>query len=140
MVNLLQKKAIQPHKRTRRDPCPGTLPPQGVSLFTEPHSELNAGLVVVCTSRHQPILDLAKLDIPVIKDTEAWGRLQTHGTSALRGYRHLMKDYLSTCLDPEGMSCEVHPRPPFLVVSFRMPGCTSYSTLDGLSEWTLRWL
>ena len=54
-----------PHKRARRDPCPGTLPPQGVILFTEPHSELNAGLVVVCASRHQPILDLAKLDIPV---------------------------------------------------------------------------
>ena len=47
-----------PHKRARRDPCPGTLPPQGVILFTEPHSELNAGLVVVCVSRHQPILDL----------------------------------------------------------------------------------
>ena len=96
-----------PHKRARRDPCPGTLPPQGVILFTEPHSELNAGLVVVCASRHQPILDLAKLDIPVIKDAEAWGRLQTYGTSALRGYRHLMKGYLSTCLDPEGMPSEV---------------------------------
>ena len=82
-----------PHKRARRDPCPGTLPPQGVILFTEPHAELNA--------------DLAKLDIPVIKDAEASGRLQMYGTSALRGYRHLMKGYLSTCLDPEGMPCEV---------------------------------
>ena len=76
-------------------------------LFTEPHSELNAGLVVVCASRHQPILDLTKLDIPVIKDAEAWSRLQTYGTSALRGYRHLMKGYLATCLDPEGMPSEV---------------------------------
>ena len=68
-----------PHKRARRDPCPGTLPPQGVILFTEPHSELNAGLAVVCASRHQPTLDLAKLDIPVIKDAEAWvayGRME----------------------------------------------------------------
>ena len=43
----------------------------------------------------------------MIKDAEASGRLQMYGTSALRGYRHLMKGYLSTCLDPEGMSCEV---------------------------------
>ena len=76
-------------------------------LFTEPHSELNAGLVVVCASRHQPILDLAKLDVPAIKDAKALDRLQSYGASALRGYRHLMKGYLSTCLDPDRMSCEL---------------------------------
>ena len=37
-----------PNKRARTDPDPAALPPQGVILFTEPHSELNAGLVVVC--------------------------------------------------------------------------------------------
>ena len=43
----------------------------------------------------------------MIKDAEAWSRLQTDGTSALRGYRHLMKGYLATCADPEGMPSEV---------------------------------
>ena len=60
-----------PHKRARRDPDPATPPPQGVILFTEPHSELNAGLVVICASRHQPIVDLEHLDLPVATDAEA---------------------------------------------------------------------
>ena len=42
--------------RARRDPCPGTLPPQGVILFTEPHSELNAGLVVVCAATNLSLI------------------------------------------------------------------------------------
>ncbi len=44
--------------------------PQGVILFTEPHSELNAGLVVVCASQHSPIMDLSGLDLPVV-DSDA---------------------------------------------------------------------
>ena len=56
-----------PPKRARREPHRDTLPPQGVILFTEPHSELNAGLVVICASRHQPILDLANLALPATK-------------------------------------------------------------------------
>ena len=96
-----------PHKRARRDPCPGALPPQGVILFTEPRSELNAGLVVVCASGHQPILDLVNLELPETKDAKASDLLQRYGAAALRGYRHLMKGYLATCLDPSGLSCEL---------------------------------
>ena len=76
-------------------------------LFTGPHSELNAGLAVVCASRHQPILDLENLDLPVAKDAEASELLQRYGAAALRGYRHLIKGYLATCLDPSGLSSEL---------------------------------
>ena len=44
-----------PHKRARTDPDAEPCPPQGVILFTEPHSELNAGLVVICAFRTHPL-------------------------------------------------------------------------------------
>ena len=59
-----------PYKRARTDPDPAPSPPQGVILFTEPHSELNAGLVVVCASRHPPIVDLSPLDVPAMTNAE----------------------------------------------------------------------
>ena len=99
--------ASHPHKRARRDPDLATLPPQGVILFTEPHSELNAGLVLICASRHQPIVDLENLDLPVATDAEASELLRRYGAAALRGYRHLLKGYLATCLEPSALSSEL---------------------------------
>ena len=62
---------------------------------------------MICASRHQPIIDLENLDLPVATDAEASELLQRYGAAALRGYRHLLKGYLATCLDPSALSSEL---------------------------------
>ncbi len=75
-------------------------------LLTEPHSELNAGLVVVCASRHSPIVDLSPLDVPLMTDAENDGLVEQLSAAALVGYQHLVQRYVDTCLEPATLSCE----------------------------------
>ena len=80
--------------------------PQGVIIFTEPHSELNAGLVVICASRHSPIVDLGPLDMPVATRAENDGLVEKLAADAILGYQRLAQRYVSSAQDPESLSCE----------------------------------
>ena len=95
-----------PHKRARTDPDPEPCPPQGVILFTEPHSELNAGLVVICALRHSPIVDLSPLDMPVATRAENDGLVEKLAADAIVGYQRLAQRYVSSALDPASLSSE----------------------------------
>ena len=95
-----------PHKRARTDPDPEPCPPQGVILFTEPHSELNAGLVVIGASRHSPIVDLSPLDMPVATRAENDGLVEKLAADAIVGYQRLAQRYVSSALDPATRSSE----------------------------------
>ena len=95
-----------PHKRARTDPDSEPCPPQGVILFTEPHSELNAGLVVICASRHSPIVDLSPLDMPVATRAENDGLVEKLAADAIVGYQRLAQRYVSSAQDPESLSSE----------------------------------
>ena len=95
-----------PHKRARTDPEAEPCPPQGVILFTEPHSELNAGLVVICASRHSPIVDLSPLDLPVATRAENDGLVEKLAADAIVGYQRLAQRYVDSAQDPEMLSSE----------------------------------
>ena len=93
-----------PHKRARTDPDPEPCPPQGVILFTEPHLELSAGLVVICASRHSPIVDLSPLDMPVLTKAENDGLVERLANDAIIG--RLAQKYISSSSDPVALSSE----------------------------------
>ena len=95
-----------PHKRARTDPESEPCPPQGVIIFTEPHSELNAGLVVICASRHSPIVDLSPLDMPVATRAENDGLVEKLAADAIVGYQRLAQRYVASAQDPETLSSE----------------------------------
>ena len=75
-------------------------------IFTEPHSELNAGLVVICASRHSPIVDLSPLDMPVATRAENDGLVEKLAADAIVGYQRLAQRYVSSAQDPESLSSE----------------------------------
>ena len=82
--------------------------PQRVLLVTEPHTDINAGLVVVLDSGHDAPVDIEDLACQAASLDDAqkdnfW--LQT-ADKALQAYRSFTHDYLCHCNDPTLLSVE----------------------------------
>ena len=81
---------------------------QRVILVTEPHTDINAGFVVILDSGHDAPLDIESVDeqsaqLPCSAQAEFWDDL---ATEAFAKYRALTLEYLCNYNDPTFLSIE----------------------------------
>ena len=62
--------------------------------------------VVICASRHSPIVDLSPLDMPVATRAENDGLVEKLAADAIVGYQRLAQRYVASAQDPETLSSE----------------------------------
>ena len=63
-------------------------------------------VVVICASRHSPIVDLSPLDMPVLTRAENDGLVERLAADAIVGYQRLAQKYISSSSDPVALSSE----------------------------------
>ena len=81
---------------------------QGVLLVTEPHSELNAGLVVVFSSSHPPIFDWVEWTRRCrrLPDTEFDSLLATASETVVQEFLRLLTGFLHRTLSSQDLTSQ----------------------------------
>ena len=113
---------------------------QGVLLVTEPHSELNAGLVVIFGSSHPPLLNWAEWThrCRCLPDSQQDDLLSTKAEELERLFFSLMRGFLQRTLSERDLT-PVEKRywiQSGLALSPLMATCTQYS-IDFCLAWVL---
>ena len=94
-------------RKTRQDEEEQVKEPR-VILVTEPHTDINAGFVVIFGSQHSAPLDMESIDqqCSQIKDSDLAEWWEEVATTAYKKYRALTLEYLCNYSDPTFLSSE----------------------------------
>ena len=113
---------------------------QGVLLVTEPHSELNAGLVVVFSSSHPPIFDWVEWTRHCrrLPDTEFDSLLATASETVVQEFLRLLTGFLHRTLSSQDLTSQEMQQwvQSGLALSPLVATCTQYS-VDFCLAWAL---